>query len=113
MRNQFHVKFCLLLLCLGVWSTINAQIIEVNSIKCFGDSTGELAVYSNFGTPPYTYLWSNGQTTQNIDGLNSDIYTVTVTESLGGTQIYSYTLNDPPLLTATYSLTNKNWWGIS
>ncbi|MFH0866937.1 MAG: gliding motility-associated C-terminal domain-containing protein [Bacteroidota bacterium] len=113
MRNHFNVKLHLFILCLGVWSTINAQIIEVNSIQCFGDSTGELAVYSNFGTAPYTYLWNNGQTTQNIDGLNSGIYSVTVTESLGGTQNYSYTLNDPPLLTATYTLTDNSSWPVN
>ncbi|MFH1004118.1 MAG: gliding motility-associated C-terminal domain-containing protein [Bacteroidota bacterium] len=111
MRNQFHLHF--LLLCLGMWSTINAQIIEVNSIKCFGDSTGQLSVYPNFGSAPYTYLWSNGQTTHNIDGLKTGTYIVTVTESGGVVRNYSYILNNPLLLTATYSLTNNSSWPIN
>lgn len=38
------------------------------------------AVPSN-GTPPYTYLWSNGGTTPQITGLAAGTYTVTVTDA--------------------------------
>lgn len=33
------------------------------------------------GTPPYTYLWSNGGTTAQITGLDEGLYTVTVTDA--------------------------------
>lgn len=33
------------------------------------------------GTPPYTYLWSNGGTTPQITGLGAGTYTVTVTDA--------------------------------
>ena len=35
------------------------------------------------GQPPYTYRWSNGETTKDIDGLSAGEYTVTVTDDLG------------------------------
>ena len=35
------------------------------------------------GNPPYTYLWSNGDTTTMIDNLITGYYTLTVTDSLG------------------------------
>lgn len=35
------------------------------------------------GVPPYSYLWSNGATTQNATGLGSGTYTLTVTDASG------------------------------
>ncbi|HMN05789.1 MAG TPA: T9SS type A sorting domain-containing protein [Flavobacteriales bacterium] len=35
------------------------------------------------GIPPFTYQWSNGGTTQTIDGLGPGTYTVTVTDNTG------------------------------
>ena len=113
MRNKFHIKLLVLLFGLGMFNTLNAQIIEVNSIKCFGDKNGELSVVANFGTPPYTYAWVTGQTTQNIDGLGAGNYTVTVTESGMATQIYTYQLNQPQPITATYVITPNSFWPVN
>ena len=41
------------------------------------------------GTPPYTYLWSNGQTTSTANGLGAGNHTVTVTDMNGCTQTIS------------------------
>lgn len=43
-------------------------------------SNGSATVNPNGGTPPYTYLWSNGQTTQTATGLVQGSYTVTVND---------------------------------
>ncbi|MBL0287138.1 MAG: SprB repeat-containing protein [Bacteroidetes bacterium] len=36
---------------------------------CFGTNTGTATVVVSGGTPGYTYLWSNGQTTNPATGL--------------------------------------------
>ena len=46
-------------------------------------SNGMVESFINSGTPPFTYLWSNGQTTPNITGLNEGNYTLTVTDING------------------------------
>jgi RHS repeat-associated protein len=35
------------------------------------------------GTAPYTFLWNNGVTTQNITGIDAGAYSVTLTDNLG------------------------------
>ena len=44
---------------------------------------GKLAVTGVTGTGPFTYLWSNTETTSLITGLTQGSYTCTVTDSLG------------------------------
>ena len=46
-------------------------------------SNGMVESYISSGTPPFTYLWSNGQTTPNITGLGKGDYTLTVTDVNG------------------------------
>lgn len=45
----------------------------------------EGAVYTlpSSGVAPYNYVWSNGQQTQNIEGVMQDAYTVTITDANG------------------------------
>ncbi len=51
---------------------------------------GSVNVVAYFGTPDYTYLWSNGGTTPQIDNLFIGTYTVTVTDATGCTVSVSY-----------------------
>lgn len=55
---------------------------KVNTSNCVIDK-GKLAVTGVTGTGPYTYLWSNGETTQLITGLTQGVYTCTVTDING------------------------------
>ena len=55
---------------------------KVNTSTCVVDK-GKLAVTGATGTGPYTYLWSNGETTQIVTGLTVGSYSCTVTDSLG------------------------------
>ncbi|MDR1348467.1 MAG: T9SS type A sorting domain-containing protein [Prevotellaceae bacterium] len=50
-------------------------------VQCSGENTGSIISKVTGGTPPYTYLWSNGATTPEIHGLYMGGYVVHVRDS--------------------------------
>lgn len=56
---------------------------KVSQPACQGSSTGEIEVSPKTGNAPFTYLWSNGQTTPKISNLASGTYTLKVTDASG------------------------------
>jgi ELWxxDGT repeat protein len=68
---------------------------------CFNETIGTASVLPAGGTAPYTYLWSNGATTDEIINLAAGVYTVTVTDANGCTATASYEVTQPALLTAS------------
>ena len=57
-----------------------------------GSSNGSIDLIAASGTSPYTYLWSNTATTEDLSSLSGGTYTVTVTASGGCTSTFSTTL---------------------
>jgi len=57
-----------------------------------GGNDGSATVNAAGGTPPYSYLWSNGQTTATAVNLAAGSYTVTVTDARGCTAQATYTV---------------------
>ncbi|HMQ48346.1 MAG TPA: SdrD B-like domain-containing protein [Saprospiraceae bacterium] len=82
-------------------------------VLCFGDNTGSILAIPSGGTAPYSYLWSNGATGNEILDLTVGTYSVTVTDQNGCTAIQSVTINQPSLLTAAASGTNITCAGFA
>ncbi|MFN4257103.1 MAG: T9SS type A sorting domain-containing protein, partial [Saprospiraceae bacterium] len=63
--------------------------------SCFGGSNGSAKVTATGTGSPFTYLWSNGATTQTATGLAAGTYTVTVTTAAGCTKTGTATVTQP------------------
>lgn len=46
-------------------------------------NSGSISVEVNGGTLPYTYSWSNGETTEDLEGLNAGFYELLITDANG------------------------------
>lgn len=62
---------------------ISMNIEEVRSVKCFGSSTGAINITPQGGTAPYTYTWSNGAHTQDLNNVPVGDYNCTITSANG------------------------------
>ena len=61
-------------------SNLSFGLYTVDDAGC-GVNSGKIYITGLTGTGPYTYLWSNGSTNDNITELTEGTYTVTVTDS--------------------------------
>jgi photosystem II stability/assembly factor-like uncharacterized protein len=79
---------------IGIPFVVSLSITQ--PIICNSSATGEITASVSGGTLPYTYLWSNGETTPIISGLVAGTYTVTVyTASYGCVVTKDITLSQP------------------
>ncbi len=54
--------------------------VAIKDISCAEQQDGELHATVTNGTPPFSYIWSNGSPTSSIINLSAGLYTVTVTD---------------------------------
>jgi len=82
-------------------TAVAATSVSSTNVSVNGGSDGSATVLATGGNPPYTYLWSNGATSITATGLSAGVYTVTATDSTGGTDDASVIINEPTAVVAT------------
>ena len=95
----------------GCEATANANITEpepltvslsAETIQYNGGTTDIINTVAG-GTMPYTYAWSNGETSQNLESVVAGTYSVTVTDNNGCIATESVFLTEPELFTIVVS----------
>ncbi|MBI2269496.1 MAG: SBBP repeat-containing protein, partial [Bacteroidetes bacterium] len=109
----------------GCLATVTSNIAVINcsaaptvtatgSSVCPG-SCGTISSNAIGGSAPYTYLWSNGATTQNISPcpISTTTYTVTIRDAGGNTSTSTAVVTINPAVTVTTTATNITCSGAS
>lgn len=63
--------------------SLTAVLNNVTENTCPGDLNGAINITPSGGIPPYSYSWSNGDTTEDLSALGVGDYTGTITDSDG------------------------------
>ncbi|NDG80148.1 MAG: adhesin, partial [Synechococcaceae bacterium WB8_1B_057] len=86
----------------------------LQNIHCFAQSTGAIDLSVSGGTAPYTYLWNNAATTQDINNLLAGTYSVTITDANNCVITNSFVLTQPLIpTTLSVQLTPPSCFGYS
>ncbi len=94
--------------------SLNASVFGLTPIGCADEPTGAIEVSVTGGVAPYTYLWSNDSTTQDLTDLAAGLYSLTVTDANGCTDTLSATVPDPdPLVAGVDTLISPACFGDS
>jgi len=93
----------------GCMSTDDVQIIvgtslsadlQTTDVSCHQEADGRIIANSS-GTAPFTYNWSNGEQTQEINGLEPGTYTVSISDVNNCNTVESAEIVEPDPLTIT------------
>ncbi len=74
-----------------------------SDISCNGSADGAINVGAAGGTLPYSFLWTNGATTENLSNLAAGTYTLFITDANGCNISTTATIIEPPVLEVSVS----------
>jgi gliding motility-associated-like protein len=80
---------------------VSPQVLAVSAynglynVSCFGASDGEVDVSVVGGTPPYSFVWSNGDLSEDLMNISAGAYDLTVIDSMGCAGQLTVTMSQP------------------
>ncbi|MEN0005056.1 MAG: T9SS type A sorting domain-containing protein [Bacteroidota bacterium] len=78
---------------------LTLSINNVSGVSCFGDNDGSATAVPSGGAPPYTFQWSNGETSATANNLPAGQAFVTVSDDNGQSIIDDVIIATPSALT--------------
>jgi gliding motility-associated-like protein len=82
------------------------SIASFTNVSCNGGINGTVDITVGGGTLPYTFLWNNGHTGEDLVGIAGGTYSVTVTDANGCFDTISQTISEPQPLGLSLSSNN-------
>jgi hypothetical protein len=90
-------------------STIAASGVSTDNV-CAGDENGNIDLTVS-GTGPFTYIWSNGSTSEDISNLPSGQYEVRIKDANNCNASASFEINEPTAMNGAITSTNTTTCG--
>jgi len=84
--------------CIEISTDVPEVEVVTTDVSCPGDADGTATAVIISGTAPFSYLWSNGDTSKAINNLQAGNFTVTVTDASGCSATASGTVGSPEAL---------------
>lgn len=84
---------------------------SASNVSCNGGSDGSINLSVSGGTLGYSYQWSNGASSQDLQNLSAGTYTVTVTDANGCSTTASASVSQPASIQAAALPTNATCFG--
>jgi hypothetical protein len=85
--------------------------VSVTDIACNGSATGVVDLTVGGGSGTYTYVWSNGASSQDLNGVAAGTYTVTVTDGNLCTSVVTAVVTQSAALNLNVSSNDVNCFG--
>ena len=91
---------------------ISCEVSVAQEVLCNMPNSGSAVVTASGGTPGYTYLWDNGETTATAISLNVGLHFVTITDANNCEHVCSIDVNEAPpqcttIFTNGFNRTNR------
>ncbi len=87
---------------------------SVQHVSEYGKNDGSIELGVSGGVPPYTFLWSNGMITKNVDQLFQGIYSVLVSDGIGTEIKDTFQINqpDPRPIVLSFKINHVSAYGL-
>lgn len=72
-------------------------------VSTHGNNNGKVEIVANGGTPPYEYLWSNGENTSVRSGLSAGTYSFVISDANQCTTNGSITITEPSAVQVSFT----------
>ena len=86
--------------------------VLTSPISCFGDNNGAINTIVSGGTPPFTYSWTGGYTTPDIDSLTNGTYLLSVLDANNCSAATSVILSQPLPVDIDLNTSNAPCYGV-
>lgn len=94
-------------------ASLPTTTLLATEVSCFGESDGSISSFQSGGQAPYTYLWSNGDTSQSLSNISSGTYFLNMYDANNCITSDSVLVTEPAILQASVVSSNGVLTGTS